>query len=81
MRSRILDSSAFHFVLAFVASAVILAVLLGSLCLVSWLVFGLLAVLLAVHPALGFAYAGLLFCIGVGFIVRDIRKGGQHGKA
>jgi hypothetical protein len=67
--------SILHIVCAVLATLAILGVLLASLALVSWLVFGLLAVLLRVHVALGYAYAGLLWACAVPFIVRDIRKG------
>jgi hypothetical protein len=66
-----------HVLVALVAVSVVLALLVLALWVVSFVVFGLLAVLLRIHPALGFAYAGVFFVLAVGFIVRDIRKAGK----
>ena len=79
MRSRIFDSSLFVAVVAAVAALVLMAALLAALALSSWLVFGLLAVLLRIHPALGFAYSGALLAVALVLVVRDCRKAASHG--
>lgn len=79
MRSRIFDSSLFIAVVAAVAALVLMAALLAALALSSWLVFGLLAVLLRIHPALGFAYSGALLAVALVLVVRDCRKAANHG--
>lgn len=73
--------SILHIVAACIAAFVGLALLMAVFYAVSFAVFGLLAVLMGVHPALGYAYSASLFAVALVFIVRDIRKGGQHGKA
>jgi hypothetical protein len=66
--------SLLHVVCAFVSALVVLALLVLALWAVSFAVFGLLAFLLRIHPALGFAYACAFFALAVGFIVRDVRR-------
>lgn len=79
MRSRFLDSSLFHIVVGVVAGVVIIAAFLAALGLSSWLVFGLLAVLLRIHPALGFAYSLSLLAVALVLVVRDCRKAASRG--
>jgi hypothetical protein len=66
--------SLLHVVCAFVSALVVLALLVLAFWAVSFVVFGLLAILLRVHPALGFTYACVFFAVAVGFIVRDVRR-------
>mgnify|MGYP003344504655 FL=1 len=66
--------SLLHVLLAIITALLVLALLVLALWAVSFLLFGLLAVLLRIHPALGFAYAGAFFALAVVFIVRDIRS-------
>ena len=71
--------SLLHVVCASVAVLLVLALLVLVLWVVSFALFGLLAILLRIHPALGFAYACVFFAVAVGFIVRDIRRVRSHG--
>ena len=71
--------SILHIVLACIAAFVGLALVLAVFYAVSFAVFGTYAVLLGIHPALGIAYAGLLWVVMICFAVHNTRKGAGNG--
>lgn len=61
--------SIMHFALAVIASFVGLALLLAVFYACAFLVFGTYAVLLGIHPALGWAYVVGLWAVFLGVVI------------